>query len=301
MIPSYSSPFNFGHAGAKEAFDGVVTVEEKIDGSQFSFMSSLDGTLHCRSKGAQIHPDAPEKMFALGVETARRLTHDLIPGWVYRGEFLSKPKHNALAYDRVPPGNFILFDVDRGDQDYLSYDEKRTEAGRLGLEVVPCLYEGRIDSAEHFFALLPAVSQLGGVAAEGIVAKAYGRYAADKKTLMVKYVTEQFREVHKGEWRKDNPTNGDILETLIAQHRTPARWLKAVQHLKEAGVLQEAPQDIGALMKEVQADIEKECESEIRDALYKWAKPRILRGVVAGLPQWYKDKLVTDAFDPAAT
>lgn len=30
--------------------------------------------------------------------------------------------------------------------------------------------------------------------------------------------------------------------------------------------------------------------------LYKYAMPKIARGVVAGLPQWYKDKLLEAQF-----
>jgi hypothetical protein len=36
-LRSYSSPFNLGHKALEDLFDGTVTVQEKIDGSQFSF------------------------------------------------------------------------------------------------------------------------------------------------------------------------------------------------------------------------------------------------------------------------
>lgn len=60
----------------------------KIDGSQFSFRLEEDGTLSCRSKGADLIVDAPEKMFAQGVETVKRLASadaEAPPGWVGRG------------------------------------------------------------------------------------------------------------------------------------------------------------------------------------------------------------------------
>lgn len=298
MIHSYSSPFNVGHAAAKTVFDDPVVVEEKIDGSQFSFGVAEDGvTLMCRSKGAQINVDAPEGMFAKGVETAKSLVHDLVPGWVYRGEYLQKPKHNSLAYDRVPKGNIILFDIDRGDQDYLNVDERRTEAGRLGLEVVPVLFGGMVTNLEQFQSFLPAVSVLGGQPAEGIVAKNYHQYAADKKVLMVKYVTDQFREVHKAEWKKTSPTPKDVIEEIVRTHRTPARWEKAVQHLREAGTITNSPKDIGSLLKETVADIEKECKDEMLATLWVFAWPHIKRGVVAGMPEWYKDKLMATLFE----
>ena len=295
-LRSYSSPFNLGHAGAKALFDGPVVVEEKIDGSQFSFGVDDAGVLHCRSKGAQLHLDAPERMFAKAVKTARMVESELRPGWTYRGEYLQKPKHNALAYDRVPAAHVILFDIDRGDQDYLAPDDKRTEAGRIGLESVPVVYEGVITSAEQFKALLPAQSVLGRVAPEGIVAKNYAEYTPDRKVMMGKYVTESFRETHKGEWRKSNPTNGDVLATLVSMYRTPARWDKAVQHLRDAGTLERSPRDIGALLKEVGQDVHRECSDEIRDKLFAWAWPHIQRGITNGLPQWYKERLLESAF-----
>lgn len=296
-LRSYSQPFNVGHAGASEVFDGPVVVEEKIDGSQFSFGVAEDGeTLLCRSKGAQINVDAPEGMFAKGVETARALIPELTPGWTYRGEYLQKPKHNSLAYSRIPAKHIILFDIDRGDQDYLTPDEKRTEAGRLGLEVVPTLYEGTVLSSDQFKALLPEVSILGGQPAEGIVAKNYALFTPDSKVMMVKYVTESFREVHKGEWRKSNPSGSDFVDQIIAAHRTPARWQKAVQHLREQGLLEGSVKDIGLLMKETGMDIIKECEGDIRDALWAYAWPKIQRGVTKGLPDWYKGKLLDGAF-----
>jgi len=44
-------------------FDGEVTIEEKVDGSQFSF-GLIDGELQCRSHNQQLVIDEPEKMFA---------------------------------------------------------------------------------------------------------------------------------------------------------------------------------------------------------------------------------------------
>lgn len=76
-----------------------------------------------------------------------------------------------------------------------------------------------------------------------------------------------------------------------------ARWNKAVQHLKERGEFTESPKDIGPLIKEVQHDIAEECSDEIKDALYRYAIKHIQRGVVAGLPEWYKEELLKSQFD----
>jgi hypothetical protein len=110
---SYPSIYNFGHKAICDLLKHDVLVEEKVDGSQFSFgvfktvgEDDPDITapvmLRVRSKGAVMHPDAPEKMFTKAVESVKEREHLLTLGWTYRGEYLQKPKHNALAYDRVP-------------------------------------------------------------------------------------------------------------------------------------------------------------------------------------------------------
>jgi len=129
---SWHSPgkiWNLGHRAVKDLFSQSCIVEEKIDGSFFAF-GSFDGELRIRSKGAVMIPDAPEGMFKLAAATARRLHEDglLKEGWTYRGEYLMKPKHNALAYDRVPQGNIIIFDILTGEEEYLGWQDKYNEA-----------------------------------------------------------------------------------------------------------------------------------------------------------------------------
>lgn len=298
-IHSYPSVFAIGHKMITDLFSGPVVIEEKVDGSQFSM--SVDETgLSCRSKGQDIIPDAPEKMFGRAVATAVALRDLLKPGWVYRCEYLQKPKHNTLAYDRVPSKHLIVFDIATPGEQYMTPFDKRAEAERLGLECVPVLREGVINGPDELKSLLETVSVLGGAKVEGVVVKNYNVFTAEKKVAIGKYVSEAFKEVHKGEWRKSNPTPTDVTEQLINQYRTPARWQKAIQHLRESGTLEGSPRDIGNLMKEVEADIRKECADEIRDALFEHFWGKIRRGVTAGLPQWYKDQLLQTAFNGEA-
>lgn len=299
---SYPSVFNLGHKHLAELFHDDVTVEEKIDGSQFSFgkfreFNPIQDRLRIRSKNVEMLVDAPEGMFEPAVETVKKLALDLHEGWTYRSEFLSKPKHNTLAYGRVPKDNLILFDINTGEEEYLSWEDKAAEAARLGLEVVPLIFHGKVTDAEMFRALLERESVLGNVKIEGVVVKNYLRFGRDKKALMAKHVSEAFKEKHEKEWKNSNPTMGDILDQLVAEYRTPARWAKGVQHLREAGKLEHSPRDIGLLMQEIPADIENECEEEIKEKLFKYAWPRIRRGLTVGLPQWYKDELLKAQFD----
>jgi len=301
MLHSYNKIFNLGHKALEELFLDPVTVEEKIDGSQFSFGLDDNGVLHCRSKGQVLNIDAPEKMFTEAVETAKELSPLLIAGWTYRGEYLKTPKHNTLAYDRVPEKHIILFDIDMGEEDYFkSREAKEKEAARLGLEYVPQLAAGTFTSWEPLKELLQTTSILGGQTVEGIVIKNYHRICPmTKQVLMGKYVSEAFKEVNRGDWRDRNPGPRDIKEQLVESYRTPARWQKAVQHLRERGELEGTLRDIGKLIKEVQSDVHEECAAEIQERLYSWARSDVLRGVIRGLPEWYKEQLAEKQFSEA--
>lgn len=307
---SYPSIFALGHRAISELLTVPVVVEEKVDGSQFSFgvfdAYERDGTLpdgatvlRARSKGAVLMVDAPEKMFTEAVDTAKRLMPLLRVGWTYRGEYLKKPRHNGLAYDRIPAQHIILFDINSGHEQYLSPAEKRAEAERLGLECVPVLFTGVLSDVMAFRQFLEVQSVLGGQLVEGVVVKPadYNLFGPDKKCLMGKFVSEAFKEVQSKAWRLDNPGRSDILDGLIATYTSQARWMKAVQHLRERGQLEESPRDIGKLMLEVPQDIEKECRDEIAAALFAWAWPLVRRKVVLGLPGWYKNELMKKQFE----
>ena len=299
---SYPSVFALGHRYLKDLFLDDVLCEEKIDGSQFSFGKFLDSEgkeiVKCRSKGCQLNYEYPEKMFSLAVDTVKELQSLLKTGWTYRCEYLVKPKHNSLAYDRIPNKHLILFDINTAEETYLSYEEKKQEAERIGLEIVPILYQGKIEDANFVLSFLERQSILGGQKIEGVVIKNYNRFGQDKKALMGKYVSEACKEVHNTEWKANNKTSRDIIDNLILKYKTQARWNKAVQHLKEKGLLTDSPKDIGLLIKEAREDIEKECTEDIKNELYNWAISNVLRGCVGGLPEWYKEQLLKSQFEP---
>ena len=296
-IETYPSVYNLGHRNLEGLFDGPVVAQEKVDGSQFSF-GLIDGELKMRSKGAIIYVDSPNKMFAEAVALVQELESQLHEGWVYRGEYLMRPKHNTLTYDRVPNGHVVLFDIQtEGYANFLSYDRAEEEAERFGLEVVPLLKpstgEWNLDSIKD---ALEQTSFLGGAAIEGIVFKNYNRYGHDSKVLMGKHVSEAFKEVHAGAWKAANPGKGDVIQRIIRDYTTPARWSKAVQHLRDSGELPEGPQAIGPLMREVNADVLKEAEADIKEVLWKYAWPQISRGITKGFPEWYKNLLAESQF-----
>lgn len=112
-----------------------------------------------------------------------------------------------------------------------------------------------------------------------------------------KHVSEAFKEQHSTAWKAANPGGKDIIQNLIHQYRVEPRWRKALQHLRDAGQIEGTPKDIGALIKEVQADLQEESAAEIAEALLKWAMPKIRRGVSSGVAEWYKGLLLERQFD----
>lgn len=298
-LHSYPKVYAIGHGAIAELFDGDVLVEEKVDGSQFSF-GLFKGQISMRSRGASVIPGSADSgMFAAAINSVEEMKDRLHEGWTYRCEYLQKPKHNVLCYGRVPSRNLILFDINSGDEIYLSRAEKVQEAERIGLEYVPVLHNGPVTSPEKLYALLENESVLGAVKVEGVVVKNYARFGKDKKVMMGKYVSEQFKESHSKEWKASNPTMTDVVERIIATLRTKARWEKAVQRLRDAGKLEGSPRDIGHLIKEVQQDVREEETDFIQKKLYEWALPRIMRASSAGVPEWYKKRLLESAFPVA--
>lgn len=295
---SYPSIYALGHKAVADLFTQPVIIQEKIDGSQFSF-GVFDGVLKCRSKGADVDPASPPQMFAKAVATAKALQSYgvLVDGFTYRGEVLDKPKHNVLAYDRVPKGNIILFDVNVGEEDYVDPATLQSMADLLGLEAVPTFMDGARDvGLNDIGTLMEKTSVLGGQKIEGVVVKSTVLYGIDKKRLMGKFVSEAFKETHKKVWGEQRKGAGSAVDRLVARYKTSARWQKAIIHLRERGELLGAPQDIPNLIREVRADLLKEEGAAIAEALFADMHNDILRGVTAGIAEWYKSELLKQQF-----
>ena len=294
MLHSYPNVYQLGHKLVSNVLDGYVLVQEKIDGSQISFGIDENGKLNMRSKNKEIDVENPDGMFKTAVEFLVKYQSVLHPNWIYRGEYLLKPKHNTLEYYRVPHNHIILFDICNGLESYLPYSDLCIEAKRIGLEVVPLIAEGvftEADILELKDEWLSRESILGGTKVEGVVIKNYNVFTAEKKVAMAKIVRQEFKEQNSSNWKDEHPTSQDIIQRLIETYRNEARWRKAVQHLRDAGELQGEMKDIPLLMKEVSADVLKECKDEIVERLFAYAWPKIMKGITRGLPEWYKTQI----------
>jgi hypothetical protein len=293
---SYSSIYALGHPETDPIFTQPVEIQEKVDGSQFSF-GKFGDQIKVRSKSREFPINAPESMFQLAVNSVLEIQDLLKEGYCYRCEYLSKPKHNTLQYSRIPTKNLLVFDISIGYQRFLEDPaEREEEANRLGLEVTPTFFRGLYnEGVNDLYKLIEGDSCLGG-SIEGVVVKSYGQFDSKKKVLMGKLVGKDFKERHEKEWKKENPGHTDVIEELIKTLSTEARYKKAVQHLREDGVLVGSEQDIGNLINEVKRDIDKEELEFISQKLLEWALPKIKRGLTKKVPDWYKN-LLLEKFD----
>ena len=295
-LSSYPKVWNLGHPSIDGILLDPVLVQEKVDGSQFSF-GKIGGRLLMRSSGAVVYAESAPDMFRPAVDTVLAVESRLPEGVIFRAEAFKGAHHNHLTYGRAPVGGMVLFDVMVGPERYSSYEDVARWAKQLGVEWIRSFGVRRITSIADLDALLSNESALGGCTVEGVVLKNYSVFGRDGKPMFAKVVRADFREEQKVSWKQTNFGPDALLQMIGEGLRTEARWRKAVQHLAEAGEAQHAPQDIGKLIVLVPQDVRAECEEEIKARLFAWAWPKLQRMVTAGLPEWYKRELAKTAFE----
>jgi len=296
---SYPKVWALGHPKVAEVFQDPVEVQEKLDGSQFSFAEFSGGRLWIRSKNAVIDPNNPPEMFAKAVATICKASEDknLMPDVIYRAEAFRGPHHNHLTYDRVPEGNMALFDVMTGIETYCSYEMMKSLALKMGIEATRSFGIRTITALSDIEYLLKEISILGGPQIEGLVFKSFTLFTDTGKPMFAKLVRPEFKERQRVSWKTANPGPVDIINKIADTFSTEPRWRKSVQHLNESGKLEHAPKDIGILIKTLTNDVKEECEEEIKTALFNWAWGKIKRRITRNVPEWYKELLLKQQFE----
>ena len=268
-----------------------IRVDEKIDGSRFCFgmERQADGARrlmfftggHERFSGF-----TTQGMFAPAMRHIQERIDRLPDGYTFFSEFLSKPKHNKLAYERVPKGFLVLFDVCDNTGTFLPYGSILSFASQLEIEPVQVLYVGGIPATyDPILALLSEKPMLGGDMIEGVVVK--GEQDGQKRSV-AKTVSPKFRETHK----QGKAFSNDI-EGIAKAVCTENRWRKAVERLRDDGKLTGSPKDIGPLIKEIYADLDKECREQIEQAILRIYYKRVMSSAVSGFAEWYKSQPIT--------
>lgn len=309
QLASYGKILTLGSAFTENALIGEVSIQEKVDGSMFAFGISEFGEVLVRSKGAPINPEAPDKMFIKAVQYAQSLKDKLPQNTIFYCEYLQKPKHNTLTYDRTPTNHLVLFDV-LADTKWLSRVELESWGAKLSIDVIPELWSGDLSSylrekndkgfsspGDFLKGLTEkTTSYLGGEIVEGVVIKNFTQlveFAGRVQPLHTKYVREAFKERHSVDWKNRTVKGGTV--AYIQSFKSEARWEKAIQYLRDSGQLTNSPKDIGPLIQRIQEDVSAEEEANIKNELLKLFIEDIHRASIAGFPQFYKDKLLQNA------
>lgn len=307
-ITAYGKVLNLGHRDLKELLLDPVLVQEKYDGSQLTWTWYDNGELHAWSKGRkQFGPGMSisdvDGLFKASI--GHLLSVDPLPGYVFRGEAISKPKHNTLCYGRAPNGFIVLFDVELPDNGGFEFGSSSIYADLMGIEFAAVLdyIDGSFIDKDKLDQYLDKESSLGGCKVEGVVIKNYERtnQRTGRPFIAGKFVSEAFKEVHKTSWKMGHEGQGDIVQRIAEALNTEARWVKAVQHLAEVGLLEGDPRDIGPLMQEVKRDTMDEADDFITTTLRAWADKKVERGLGRGLPEWYKARLAAQKWTDVET
>lgn len=276
---------------------GFFYVEEKYDGSQFRF-GVEHGKRWFGSKSVTFSDMQPSnKSFAKAVENANKgldkIELDEKKDYVFFGEYLEKPKHNTLTYDRVPLNNIVLFDI-LIDNKYQVPDDVIATASAMELEPVSLIKRFRVfPPYKEITQLIKRVSTLGGSEIEGAVIKNYDiliEVNGSIRPLLYKIVRDDFKELNNKEWNKQ-PKTSNALDAIEKTFNKEAIFRKAVQHLNDDGEATGELKDIGKLIPLVYEDLEKEYMPVVKEILYKHFEKDIQRTLVRGLPEYYKEYL----------
>lgn len=271
-------------------------LQEKVDGSQYTF-GLWDGELVLLCQGKD---KSKESMFASANDAISLIKDNLNPDYTYHGEYLSKPGHNVITYERRPKMYVILYDI-KGPEGWLHPCDVVKEAERIGLESVPLLYvhqewQDQCDPraiAEMFFDdKYP--SCLGGNQMEGMVIKIIHKPGVCNPARVHKICTEIFKEKHKiGVPDKERilPSVEKIIEDIGLQWNVRGRFRKALIHLKENGVdVSEPLEKFREIENELDKDLSKEAKDEIKLCLWGDLKKLCLSKLTEGCGAYYVEK-----------
>lgn len=302
-ILSYGKILTFGDADLKGLLDEPCYIQEKIDGSQISFMVNEKEQLLVRSKGSLINLDQPQKLFVPAICTIQNL-HSLghIPaGLIFRGEAVATPRHNKINYKLVPAGNIVLYDVHSIDLECdLHWKQVKLWAAKLGIAFAPVLgtYENPADelTVEVLKKIVAETKSVinDKVDIEGVVIKRLEKpfITAHGKVGRGKYVSDGFKEMEKTK----KSIRENTFEDLAPIFAPEARKHKMVMRLKEEGKWTGTMRDMALLVPQLIQDVEEECLAELKDMVYKSVRKKVRQGLQSGLAEWYKEKLGSGEF-----
>ena len=283
--PGYGKIYTYGSVNAP-TFDSDldIHIEEKFDGSQFSYMLAHDSTLFCWSKNEQLDLDVV-------LQNSKHLFHEAVklafekrktPGVVYICEYFKRGKHNRLNYNFITEPTLIVLNAFNVFDHIWMANE------------TPCLAQQPWKNLKlHLDCFLINKSKFGECQIEGIVLKQYSKDMKEMK--MAKIVNQEFKEIstHKIKSEHYEETLHSLAIKLVEKYRTEARFYKAIQHLTESGVVINDMKDVSAVIKELHHDIVAECNDDMRQIFEEQLTKLIKRHIGKNVATWLQNYLMT--------
>ena len=281
-------------------------IEEKIDGSQLSILVDNNTNLTFYNKYKQVYDtnEAFRKAITM-LNLKYNNKHILNPNFIYHGESVCKLRHNVITYNRVPKNYFILYDIyDLQKKCYISYELKKQEAERVGLECVQLLYYNTDKNCYPYDKCSEIIKQieeniiescLGGYI-EGIVLKHHAFVHKNRTSCVkLKFVTDIFKERHTLKQDKVIYSSDEFLERLGKSFCTNARFHKAYQHLVENSTINPnniTNSDINKFILELDDDFNKEYKEEIMMLLWTEFSSIIKKNARDGAGAWFMKEFI---------
>lgn len=264
-MKKYMDVVRLGHRSTEGVLNpgDKIAIQEKIDGANASFKVE-NGVIRAFSRKSECGVNNTLRGFYQWTQTLN--PDDLLEGITYFGEYLVKHKIN---YPEQAMHKFYLYDLYNEQNDkYLHFNNVKSEASRLGLNLIPLFYEGEYQSFEHLMEFV-GKTQLGGEAGEGIVVKNVDFTNKYGNQLFVKLVSEDFREVQKQKAPKD-PHKAETPEgEFVNMCLTKARVDKLLHKLVDEGILEErfGIEDMRIILRNLGSRIFEDILKEEKDSL----------------------------------
>lgn len=289
-------------------------IQEKIDGSQMSFclnplfsplVENKELPLMFFNKGTSIKPENQVFVKAINLLCvwARKnwelLNTEPLNTFVWHGEAVCSSRHNVVPYERAPHYYFILYDIDTPDG-LMNCIALEANAKLVGLEAVPTLvynsdpHRSPYQTAQELVEQIAAgkITSILGGRPEGVVLK-HPKFVAKGKTVAtkLKLVTSEFKEAHGMKQNRERATPDTAIEEVGKAFSLPARYHKALQHLRDTGKLKGTMEDVVKIKTELDEDLEREHREEIMMYLYAELAQHVKRAARTGFDDWYRTQI----------
>lgn len=278
-IKKYTDIVRLGHKSTVDVLHAGdhITITEKIDGANSSFILNENGDIDCFSRNTNLDAENTLRGFYGWAQSIN--ADNLNPNFRYYGEWLVSHK---IQYKPEYYNKFYLFNVyDEEAGLYLSDKIMRAEASRLNLNTVPLIYEGEYISFDHLMSFV-GKSDMAISYGEGIVVKNVDYRDRYGHQLFVKLVHEDFCEIQK----QKKPKNPNVPETpeqaFVSECLTEARVDKMLHKLVDENLIPEqyGIEDMRIILSAINTRLYDDIIKEESDSLPEGYDEKLIKAAV---------------------